>query len=171
MADHKFRIDEDLLLKVKAEAKDTHQHKVGNSEFIHFHLEDKPSKASLQILLEAQKQILDDAWELFQKSENVSDMLDIVGSALYTVNLTYETNMKTLRQWHSNMWSGNDITDTEVEKKLADINAVMTEALGRPVDINGMSDKEMDQLIDEALAKGLVKDMSDLNNRLWGTGE
>src|SRR5216110_287278 len=109
MSEQEFRISEELLLKVKAESKDTHSHKIGNTEFIHFHLEDKPNAAALEILLKAQKDLVDRAWDLFHKSTNISDKLDIVGSCLYSVNMTYENNMRTLRQWHSTMWAGNDL--------------------------------------------------------------
>jgi fructose 1,6-bisphosphatase len=130
-----------------------------------------PTKAALEVLLKDQKDIIDQAWDLFGKSENIAEMLDLVGSALYTLNMTYEPNMRTLRQWHSNMWSANDLSDDTVKKKMDDINSTMSEVLGRPVDIHGLTEEQMDALIDEAMAKGIVSDLRDLNNRLWGTGE
>lgn len=171
--ERRFSLNPELLEQVKAEAHDTHTHTMGSSDYIHFHMKDVPTKAALELLLKAQKDIIDQALEEFSKAKNLNEMLDITGGALYTLNATYEVNINTLRMWHEKLNKGVDLNGNRelVNKKLKDIHDTLSEILGRPVDITTMSEDDMDKLIEEALSKGVTKDMKELNNRLWGTGE
>jgi len=170
---NQIRISPELIEKVKAEAKDYHEHQDEDGKgYIHYHLTDTPTRAALEILLQSQKEMIDEAWDLFQKTDpdNVKDLLDIVGSVLYSINLTYEVNMKTLRLWHHKI-SKKDLTEAQVDSMVEDINKTLGDMLGREIDITTMSVEDMDAVVDEAANHGLSEGLEELSNRLDRTAE
>lgn len=113
---------------------------------------------ALRILLLSAEEMVKQALSHFDKAEedkNEHQMLDIVGSTLYGLSELFRVNKDTLTHWHETVCS--------IPKLAAEINSEVKRIIGRDVDVEHMSESELEELFNEVISEEMGNDLSRLH--------
>lgn len=114
---------------------------------------------ALRILLLSASEMVKQALSHFDNAadeNNEHRMLDIVGSTLYGLAELFRVNHDTLARWHEQVCS--------IPKLSAEINAEVKRITGKDVDVEHMSESELEELFNEVISEEMGNDLSRLHD-------